>query len=163
MTTTTTTAPAKRRITINTAISWGASVVIIGLMFKLLHWPYGEVAIGIGLSVEAILFFLLGVQTLTQRDETVVNTVAAPVHRDSAFEDLLHSSINPNTIDRLQKGFDQFTKTVESVNQITGYAGTTQQMMDEVQLATKQMVELKKNLGELNNIYRAQLDAFRNN
>jgi len=44
------------------AISWGASIVIIGALFKILHIGgiWGNWAIGIGLGVEAILFFLTG-------------------------------------------------------------------------------------------------------
>lgn len=40
------------------ANSWGATVVIIGAMFKILHLPGGTFVIGFGLSVEAALFFI---------------------------------------------------------------------------------------------------------
>lgn len=40
------------------ANSWGATVVIVGAMFKILHLPGGTVVIGFGLSVEAFLFFI---------------------------------------------------------------------------------------------------------
>jgi gliding motility-associated protein GldL len=50
------------KIGINSLISWGASIVIIGLMFKILHWKNGEMMIAIGLITEAILFFILGFQ-----------------------------------------------------------------------------------------------------
>lgn len=45
---------------IDSLISWGASVVIVGLMFKILHWNGGEFLIATGLIVEALLFLLLG-------------------------------------------------------------------------------------------------------
>lgn len=47
---------------LHVAISWGASIVIIGALFKILHLGgvYGNYMIGIGLGVESILFFLLG-------------------------------------------------------------------------------------------------------
>src|SRR5882757_9224453 len=47
---------------INNIVSWGATVVIVGLMFKILHWPGATWFITGGLSAEAILFFLLGFQ-----------------------------------------------------------------------------------------------------
>ena len=40
----------KKKVGLNTVISWGASVVIIGLMFKILHWPFGELFIAVGLA-----------------------------------------------------------------------------------------------------------------
>lgn len=50
----------KFKITLDAIISWGATVVIVGAMFKILHLPGGAIVIGIGLTVEAILFFIMG-------------------------------------------------------------------------------------------------------
>jgi gliding motility-associated protein GldL len=36
----------------------GAAVVIAGAMFKLLNWPGGSLMLGVGLTTEAIIFFL---------------------------------------------------------------------------------------------------------
>jgi len=44
----------------HTLINWGATVVIIGLMFKILHFEGGEMMIGVGLAAEAFLFFVMG-------------------------------------------------------------------------------------------------------
>src|SRR5476649_1764060 len=43
-------------------VSWSATVVIIGLLFKIQHWSYGGTFISAGLITEAALFFLLGFQ-----------------------------------------------------------------------------------------------------
>lgn len=47
---------------LHVAISWGASIVILGALFKILHigGTLGNYAIGLGLGVEAFLFFLTG-------------------------------------------------------------------------------------------------------
>ncbi len=50
----------KFKITLDAIISWGATVVIVGAMFKILHLPGGSLIIGIGLGTEAILFFMMG-------------------------------------------------------------------------------------------------------
>jgi len=50
----------KKPYGITNIVSWGASVVIIGLLFKIQHWPYGGAFISAGLITEAALFFLLG-------------------------------------------------------------------------------------------------------
>ena len=50
----------KFKITLDAIISWGATVVIIGAMFKILHLPGGAIIIGIGLGTEALLFFIMG-------------------------------------------------------------------------------------------------------
>lgn len=38
--------------------SWGASVVLIGALFKLQHWAYSGYFLGVGLITEAIIFFV---------------------------------------------------------------------------------------------------------
>jgi len=47
---------------LHVAISWGATIVIIGALFKILHLGgvWGNYMIGTGLGVEAFLFFLTG-------------------------------------------------------------------------------------------------------
>ena len=52
----------KKPYGITNIVSWGATVVIIGLLFKIQHWPYGGLFISAGLTTEAALFFLLGFQ-----------------------------------------------------------------------------------------------------
>ena len=36
---------------------WGASVVIVGVLFKLVHWPYADYILIVGLLTEAVIFF----------------------------------------------------------------------------------------------------------
>ena len=43
----------------NMAYGLGASVVIIGALFKIAHWPYGTTILTIGMIVEAIVFMSL--------------------------------------------------------------------------------------------------------
>ncbi|WP_233545691.1 gliding motility protein GldL [Parabacteroides sp. AM08-6] len=43
---------------LNFCYSWGASIVIIGALFKLLHLPYGNQILFIAMTVEALVFFI---------------------------------------------------------------------------------------------------------
>lgn len=52
----------KKPYGINNIVSWGATVVIIGLLFKIQHWTGATYFITLGLGTEAILFGLLGFQ-----------------------------------------------------------------------------------------------------
>lgn len=153
-----------KRIGINTLISWGASVVIIGLTFKILHWAGGEWMIAIGLIVEAGLFFLMGYASLSDPDQASLTGTAVdtrPVPATKNFEDVLATKVDEEVIEKLKGSFDRFSKTVESVNSITGSATATQGMMTEIEHATVEIQELRRNLAELNAAYRAQLEAFR--
>ena len=42
----------------NYAYGIGASIVILGALFKIQHWPFGSEMLTIGMAVEAIVFFL---------------------------------------------------------------------------------------------------------
>lgn len=37
---------------------WGAALVIVGALFKLMHWPYAGLMLTIGLGTEAVIFFV---------------------------------------------------------------------------------------------------------
>src|SRR6185369_1288873 len=92
----------KKKIGLNTVISWGASVVIVGLMFKILHWKGGEIMIALGLGTESALFFILGLASMTVVEET------KPGEKASDINDLLSTAITPKVIERLSMGFQQF-------------------------------------------------------
>jgi gliding motility-associated protein GldL len=43
---------------------WGAAIVLIGAMFKLMHWPGASAMLVVGLSVEAVIFFFSAFEPL---------------------------------------------------------------------------------------------------
>ena len=132
----------KKKIGLNSVISWGASVVIIGLMFKILHWPGGELFISAGLLTESFLFFILGIAAMTVEEEG-----AADASGDgSKLNDLLASSITPKVIERLSAGFAQFNKTVESVNQVAGSFNVTQALIKEMESTTGDVKKFRDNM-----------------
>lgn len=132
----------KKKVGLNTVISWGASVVIVGLMFKILHLPGGEIMIAIGLATEAILFFILGMASMTTEEEHK----AAHEKKDSGLDDLLATAISPKVIERLSMGFQQFNKTVESVNQVAGSFQVTDKLIKEMEATTTDVSKFRNNM-----------------
>src|ERR1700712_3061068 len=74
---------------INNVVSWGATVVIIGLLFKIQHWPYGGFFISLGLGMEAFLFLILGFQ----RDTNELDWTKAYPELDEDFKGEVQRSI----------------------------------------------------------------------
>ena len=144
-------ANAKKKIGLNTVISWGASVVILGLMFKILHWKGGELMIAAGLITEAILFFILGIAAMNVEEEG-----AAAEGGGSGLHDLLATSITPKVIEGLSNGFKQFNTSVQAVNQIVGSAGTSQNFLKEVETATTDIKKFRDNMSSVSGGF----DAF---
>ncbi|OAV65839.1 gliding motility-associated protein GldL [Bacteroidales bacterium Barb6] len=45
---------------LNFGYSWGASVVVLGALFKILHLPLGDIMLGAGMVTEFFVFFIYG-------------------------------------------------------------------------------------------------------
>jgi len=135
----------KKKIGLNTVISWGASVVIVGLIFKILHWKGGELMIAIGLLTEAFLFFILGIASMV-----VVDDAPGADGGDkggSALHDLLATNITPKVIESLSNGFKQFNTTVAQVNQVAGSFNVTQGLIKEMETATTDVKKFRDGMG----------------
>jgi len=57
------------RLIQNYIYSWGASVVLIGALFKLEHLPGASAFLGVGLSIEAIIFFVSAFEPLMENPD----------------------------------------------------------------------------------------------
>ncbi|MDO4671684.1 MAG: gliding motility protein GldL [Porphyromonadaceae bacterium] len=53
-------ASRKGKRVLNILYSWGAAVVILGALFKLLHLPYGNLMLFVGMMTEFLVFFVSG-------------------------------------------------------------------------------------------------------
>ena len=141
----------KKKVGLNSVISWGASVVIIGLMFKILHWKGGEFMIAAGLMTESVLFAILGFAAMDAAEPETAEDKKA-----SGLDDLLATAISPAVIQKLSKGFEQFNKTVETVNQVANSGAITQSMMKEIESATGDLKKFRDHVTGIG----ANFDAF---
>ncbi len=142
---------------INTLINWGATVVIIGLMFKILHFKGGEWMIGIGLAVEACLFFLMGfisaekdvdwTRVYPELDEDyngelpkrTASVAAQPVAtgNTAALDKLLQDAkIDENLIGNLGDGLRTFGDKVAAISKVADTASATNQFADKLNAAS---------------------------
>jgi gliding motility-associated protein GldL len=143
---------------IGSVISIGATVVIIGLLFKIQHWPYASVFITIGLGAEAILFFLLGVMPQeTEVDWTraypeladeyngerpqvaAPRIAAAPVAtgNTAALDKMLSDAkIGPELIESLGTGLRTFGDKVASISSVADAGAATNEFTAKVKAAS---------------------------
>jgi len=139
---------------INNVVSWGATVVIIGLLFKIRHLPNGDLFITIGLGAEAALFFILGFQ----RDEVEIDwTKAYPelahdfagelpkpsqksvggVSSTAALDKMLEDAkIGPELIASLGDGLRTFGDKVNSISMVADAGTATTEFTAKVKGAT---------------------------
>lgn len=164
---------------IHSLINWGATVVIIGLMFKILHFPGGEWMIGIGLAVEALLFFIMGFMSAEKEvDWTRVypeldedyngelpvrsaptQTVPQPSAsgNTAALDALLQNAkIDENLVGRLGDGLRAFGDKVATISHVADAATSTKQFADNLDAATQGAAQLSSAFGKT----AADLQAF---
>lgn len=144
------------------AISLGASVVILGALFKILHLGgiWGDYMIGIGLGVEAILFALTGfIQPEPEpewervypelRDDykgelptASARTVAAPAASFSstaALDKMLSDAkIGPELIESLGNGLRTFGDKVATISNVADASTATNEFTNKMKTATSQ-------------------------
>jgi gliding motility-associated protein GldL len=140
---------------INNIVSWGATVVIVGLMFKILHWPGATYFIAGGLSTEAVLFFMLGFQ----RDPVEIDWRRAYPELDEDFAGdlpksgkksggdsfsntaaldkmLADAKIGPELIGSLATGLTTFGDKVASISRVTDAGDATIAYTNKIKQAT---------------------------
>src|ERR1700712_2389760 len=143
----------KTKIGIGNIVSWGATVVIIGLLFKIQHWPYSEWFITAGLGTEAVLFFLIGFQQEPvdpdwtkvypelREDAEPVKVIAkpiAPVAGTAASLDKLmaDAKIGPELVASLGEGLKTFGDKVKTISNVSDASAATQEFTTKIKAAS---------------------------
>ncbi|MBQ2123168.1 MAG: gliding motility protein GldL [Bacteroidaceae bacterium] len=70
---------------LNYAYSWGASIVILGALFKLTHLPGGNIMLFLGMGTEAIVFFLAAFDRPFDKNE-IGKTLPDEIESDEEIE-----------------------------------------------------------------------------
>lgn len=156
----------KGKIGIDSFINWGATIVIVGLMFKLQHWEWGDWMIVIGLGAEAIIFLLLGYQAIGANDDEdneVVGQSVATGHAASLDGMLQHANISPDAINNLGVGLKNFSATVSSISQVADASVATNDFTGKLKSASqgfdKFNTAFEKASADLENFGAAKLDT----
>jgi gliding motility-associated protein GldL len=130
----------KGKIGIDSFISWGATIVIVGLMFKLQHWAWGDWMIVIGLGTEAVLFLLLGFQAIgtNSSDSEEINAPNLQVSGHTAALDSMfkNADISPEAINNLGLGLKNFSNTVGSISQVVDSTIATDEFINKIKFAS---------------------------
>ncbi len=126
---------------INSLISWGASVVIVGLMFKILHWKGGEFMIAAGLITEAILFFVLGFQKDSGEPEETAKT-------GGSFG-IPGVDIDQDAINKIETGLKNFADKISAISAAADAAAITNEFAAKVQVASATFDQLNVTLKQV--------------
>ena len=110
---------------LNYAYSWGASVVILGTLFKLTHLPGADIMLYLGMGTEVIVFFF------------------------AAFDRPFDKTADGMP---LYTGANQDSQGRQQTAETTQMEETRQQILQTIKETDKQMGELTQNVTALNKI-----------
>lgn len=141
----------------------GAAVVIVGAMFKILHFPGAALMLGIGLSVEAVIFFLSAFEPPhSEADWTKVYPELAEDYQGpraspriqskgdegsvtKKLDHMLESAkIGPELIENLGKGMKNLSTNVAQMGSLTNAAVATEEYSKNVTTASKSLLDMNK-------------------
>lgn len=167
--------------TLNFVYSFGASIVILGALFKLNHWSIGPltgtVVLAIGLITEAIIFLVFALdapkaeanyawenvypELLDSNAPAKPRKVASADTSDldttlSAKLDqmLADANLDVALFERLKSGIDKFSSTVDQMNNSVDVSAATAKYNDQLTLAAS-------HLESINALYNLQLENGR--
>jgi len=142
----------KSKYGIGNIVSWGATIVIIGLLFKIQHYPGSEIFICLGLGTEAILFLLIGFQQEPQdpdwtlvypelREDYVGPTAAAqpkvvPGAAASLDKMMADAKIGPELVASLGEGLKTFGDKVKTISNVADAGAATQEFTTKLKTAS---------------------------
>jgi chromosome segregation ATPase len=154
-------------------------VVLLGALFKLQHWTGGSQMLMVGMSCEALIFFLSAFEPMVENpDWTKVypqlnpefimeeEDEILPVRSSTAgFDDLLEKAeITPEMMLKLKKGIQDLTNTAKGISEISSATLATEMYVKNLSHASESMnsfsdvnekatAHVEKSLGDLVNSY----------
>ena len=153
---------------VSAAYSLGAAVVIIGAMFKILHLAGASLMLGIGMSVEAIIFSL-GVfdkprheyewhNVFDFTDDSKINLGGGSISKPSADAAPtravtginLTETINDEDFKKLSMGIKNLTETAQQFASLSDVVGSTEQFVKNIEKASEMTGKFTNNQASLN-------------
>jgi gliding motility-associated protein GldL len=137
----------------------GAAVVILGAMFKILDWQGANWMIGIGLSTEAVIFFLSAFEPRQEEfdwskiyPELGEGGSGKKSKADDATakldEMLSKAKIGPELIESLGKGMQNLASSAEKMGNLADAAVATNEYATNVKSAAKTLVDMNVSYGK---------------
>jgi len=146
---------------------WGASVVLVGALFKINHWPGATLMLIIGLLTEAFIFFtsafepphktwdwsivypeLAGMEEeeLTTEDEKPMDLRKSALER---FDEMLaNAEIAPDLFNKLGDGLRNLNNTTQKLMDVSDATAATNNYVANFEKASEKVNEFASNYAE---------------
>lgn len=144
----------------------GASVVLIGALFKINHYPYADLALIVGLGTEATVFFLSSFEPPhVEPDWSLVYPELSDMYHpidgegkkgkketissSRELDDMLQKAdIGQDTIDRLGAGLEKLSETTAKISDVADASLATQEFSSRMKTAARSAENLGQAIDE---------------
>ena len=136
---------------------WGAALVILGALFKINHYPGATLMLAIGMSVEALIFFMSAFEKAPKE-----------YHWEKAYPNILEKSEDTQgPVQQLNNIFKEaeidskvLSKLGDGMKKLSTSASQMGDVMDGTKKYNKQMTTASNHLEKINGLYVDQIKAF---
>ncbi|MAQ75973.1 MAG: gliding motility protein GldL [Aquimarina sp.] len=152
----------------NMVYGLGAAVVILGALFKIMHWPFGNEMLIIGLITEALVFTVSAFEPVDDELDwsLVYPELAGGQKKDKAKVDTTPEGMLSKKLDEMLKearvDASLMNSLGDSIRNFEGAAKNISPTVDAIQGQKKYSEEMAKaaaQLESLNGLYRVQLES----
>lgn len=134
---------------VNYIVCIGASVVIIGALFKILHWKGADYMLMLGLFTEAFIFLVYaflpppGNEMAAIAEALPKMATSGNPALDKLDKMMAEADITPTNLKKLSEGFQKFGVTVNQMKDATDVVAATTEYTSKTKEATKALSMMK--------------------
>lgn len=136
---------------------WGAALVILGALFKINHYPGATLMLAIGMSVEALIFFMSAFEKAPKEyhwEKAYPNILEKPEDTQGPVQQLNNifkeAEIDSKVLSKLGDGMKKLSTSASQMGDV----------MDGTKKYNKQMTTASSHLEKINGLYVDQIKAF---
>jgi gliding motility-associated protein GldL len=146
---------------------WGASIVIIGALFKIQHWKFSGLFLTIGLLTEAVIFFFSAFEPLHEElDWTLVYPELAGMSEQDEIEEMKEvgvgfggrpierietllgdASLNEDTLKNIGTGLQKLNLAASGIAEISDATSATQEFLKNIKAAAGSVGNMNETYG----------------
>jgi gliding motility-associated protein GldL len=148
---------------------WGAAVVIVGAMFKINHWSGATTMLVIGLSTEALIFFMSVFQSESKDykwdlvyPELKTGEKSEKLPRTDVTAILNGAGIDDATLKKLGSGMKHLGDQASKLGEVADVAAATQDYGDAMLKASNRVNELTGTLEQNKQLFDGMGDLVSN-
>jgi len=142
---------------------WGASVVIVGALFKINHYPYADILLIIGLGTESLIFFFSAFEVPhVDPDWSLVYPQLGGIYHGGLDENgkptgtvtqeldnmLEKAKIGPELVESLGHGLRSLSETTSQLSNVSNASVANDQYVNTLKRATDSVSELTESYGK---------------